>query len=582
MRSVVSKFVSQAMAFPALLFLPAALSAQATPSARGPANSMPSRWEIFLGYSYLTPSGTVHTLNPSSQPVTASYDAVNVGGVGSYAYFLTHNIGIQGEVGVHEWGTQAGGSPIGTYGNDDAFTTVAGGLVVRFPKAHFTPFLHVLAGGALAGGPYFEPDKWGPDITAGGGLDLDSSLLKHHLAFRLIQADYEYMHENWGEGVFAGETGINAARLSAGFVFHGGTFAPPTPVTLACSANPETIYPGDPVTVTATAGVLNPKDNLIYSWSGTGVTGNRDTATVATDSLAPGEYLVQGTVKEGKPGKEGAKPWQNAACTAGITVKAFEPPTISCMVSPSSIKPGDTASVNCTGVSPQNRPLTYNYTATAGTVTGAGATAEYSSAGAPTGTVGVTASVSDDKGHTATTQASLTITAPYVPPPPKTETLCTLSFALDKKRPMRVDNVAKACLDQVALDLKQQADAKAVLVGEQTPDEAAEEAKEQAYAAKHKHATVKMFAAQRAVNAKDYLVTEQGIDASRIAAATGTTPGQTVENYLVPVGATFTNDVIGTIPVDESAVTPQTRKPLPEKPAKVAKQPEPQKPSKFK
>ena len=48
---------------------------------------------------------------------------------------------------------------------------------------------------------------------------------------------------------------------------------------------------------------------------------------------------------------------------------------------------------------------------------------------------------------------------------------------------MRVDNEAKACLDQVALDLKQQADAKAVVVGEQTPDEAAKTAKQQKCAA---------------------------------------------------------------------------------------------------
>ena len=35
----------------------------------------------------------------------------------------------------------------------------------------------------------------------------------------------------------------------------------------------------------------------------------------------------------------------------------------------------------------------------------------------------------------------------------------------DKKRPTRVDNEAKACLDEVALDLQRQADAKAVVVG---------------------------------------------------------------------------------------------------------------------
>ena len=77
--------------------------------------------------------------------------------------------------------------------------------------------------------------------------------------------------------------------------------------------------------------------------------------------------------------------------------------------------------------------------------------------------------------------------------------------------------------------------------------------------------TVDQFAAQRAVNAKDYLVTEQGIDPSRISVATGTTNGQTVENYLVPSGATFTNDVQGTTPVDETAMKPQERKPLPQR-----------------
>ena len=64
------------------------------------------------------------------------------------------------------------------------------------------------------------------------------------------------------------------------------------------------------------------------------------------------------------------------------------------------------------------------------------------------------------------------------------------------------------------------------------------------------------------MNAKDYLVTEKGIDASRVSVATGTTDGQTVEDYLVPAGATFTSDVQGTTPVDESTVKPEVRKPL--------------------
>ena len=74
----------------------------------------------------------------------------------------------------------------------------------------------------------------------------------------------------------------------------------------------------------------------------------------------------------------------------------------------------------------------------------------------------------------------MTITAPYVPPAPQDAGALLDQLPDDKKRPMRVDNEAKACLDQVALDLKQQADAKAVVVGEQTADEKAKMAKEQA------------------------------------------------------------------------------------------------------
>jgi outer membrane protein OmpA-like peptidoglycan-associated protein len=360
---------------------------------------------------------------------------------------------------------------------------------------------------------------------------------------------------------------ICIALLAGSFVLVVAGCKKVPPLTLSAQASPPEVYPGAPVTVTATPGSVSTKKgtNVVYSWSGTGVSGNGATATVATDSLAPGSYSVKAEAKEGKKGKEGLKPGQTADASASFTVKEFEPPTISCSASPTTIKPGDTATITAVGVSPQNRPLTYSYTATAGTVTGSGTTAEYSSAGAPTGAVGVTCNVSDDKGHSASGSTNLTISAPYVPPPPKTQALCTISFSNDKRRPERVDNEAKACLDQVALDLKQQPDAKAVVVGEADSAEQAKQAKQEAYAAKHKRAKVDMVAAQRAVNTKDYLVTEQGIDASRISVATGTTDGQTVENYLVPSGANFGTDVTGTTPVDETAVKPQARKPLPER-----------------
>ncbi|HTX75439.1 MAG TPA: hypothetical protein VMD29_04460, partial [Terracidiphilus sp.] len=76
---------------------------------------------------------------------------------------------------------------------------------------------------------------------------------------------------------------------------------------------------------------------------------------------------------------------------------------------------------------------------------------------------------------------------------------------------------------------------------------------------------VEQFAAQRAVNTKQYLVTDKGIDPSRITVATGTGDTQQVENYLVPAGANFSADVQGTAPVDENTVKPQERKPLAER-----------------
>ena len=563
--------MSWILALAAVAVLPVAIQAQ---SSKGPASVSPSRWDIFAGYSYLAPKGTVNTTAPAGflnnsttpVPVSASYDAVNVGGLFSGAYYFNRHLGVQAEFGEHEWGTQCCGSNIGTHGNDDGFLTLGAGPIMRFPTGNFTPFVHALMDAARINGPYFQPDKWGPGITAGGGLDYETPWFNHHLAIRILQADYEYMHANWGNVPLGGTANINAARLSTGLVLHAGSIAPPTPVTLAIAASPESVYPGDPILLTATPGNLNPKDHVLYSWSGQGVAGSDSTTSrMNTADLAPGKYTVTAAVKEGKKGKEGLKPWETASSSTQVTIKEFEPPTIGCSVDPTTIAPGATATVTATAVSPQNRPLTYSYLATAGTVAGSGNTAEYSSAGAPTGAVGITCTVSDDKGHTAKADTSLTIVAPVLPPPPKTQALCTLSFATDKRRPTRVDNEAKACLDQVALDLKQQPNAKAVLVGEQDSKEAAIEAKQQKYAMHHKRAKVDQFAAQRAVNAKDYLVKEQGIDASRISAATGTASSQTVENYLVPSGANFASDVTGTTPVNESAVAPQARKPLAER-----------------
>jgi outer membrane protein OmpA-like peptidoglycan-associated protein len=197
--------------------------------------------------------------------------------------------------------------------------------------------------------------------------------------------------------------------------------APPPTVTIACAAQPNSVFPGEPITVTANVGSTLPKDHVIYTWTGQGVTGTDTTAKVDTSNLAPGSYTVNCGVKEGKPGKEGLKPWESASSTATFTVKEYEPPTLSCSANPTDLKPGDSSTVTSQGVSPQNRPLTYSYQASGGTISGSGTTATYSSTGASTGPVQITCNVSDDKGHTATANTSVTIAPPPPPPGPSPE-----------------------------------------------------------------------------------------------------------------------------------------------------------------
>src|SRR5487761_1160497 len=521
---------------------PSGASSSTTPSTTTPSTTAPSaatkpmtgvnpsKVDIFAGFSYLAPHGTINGVK---------YNAVNLGAIGSGAYYFSKFMGAEVSLAAHP------------DGNGDGFTTINGGPIVRFPLADMTPLAHFLIGTTRIGGPNFDgvypngnpghfvnPYRWGTSLTVGGGLDYPLPFLGHRLGLRLFQADYQYMHASFGpahDNIEGGRANINAAQLSTGLVYHMGSIIPPPPVAFTASASPSEVYPGEPVTVTGNAQNLNPKKTPTYNWTSTGgkISGTSSTANVDTTDLAPGTYTVTGHVTEGN------KAGQSADASTTFTVKQFEPPTVSCTANPTTVAPGDSATITAQGVSPQNRPLTYSYSASSGQVSGSGNTATLNTTGAAPGDITVTCNVSDDKGQTASSTTSVTINAPPPPPPaPKVETLCSIDFGRDKRRPTRVDNEAKACLDDVALNLQRSADAKAVLVGNSTSTE--------------RHASKN--AAERAVNTKAYLVSEKGIDPSRIDVRTGTGGTDSVQNYLVPSGANFDNDVQGTTAIDTSAV----------------------------
>lgn len=523
-------------------------AAKKSGSSAKPDAPSPSRMDLFLGYSYLAPHGTVNTPMPGGGTFPASYSAINEGAIGSFAYYFDRYLGAQAEFADHPSGANDGASDFGF------------GLIGRYPTAGLTPFAHALIGAVRLGGPNEHPFvahgyKWGPALTAGGGLDYELPFANHRFALRLFQVDYQYFHADFGpQPSTGGRANVSAVRLSGGLVVHFGSIVPPPPVGYSCTATPDSVYPGQPVKIGCTATHLNPKRKTAYSWSGSPglrVSGTDPATTIDTTNLEPGGYAVTGHVSEGN------KAGQSADGTAKFRVKPFEPPTVSCAANPTSVKPGETSTITASGVSAQNLPLTYSYSASEGSVSGTGNSATLSTTGAPSGRITVTCNVQDDKGHTASSTTTVEVQAPPPPPAPKTQELCSISFNHDKYRPTRVDNQAKACLDDVALNAQQKPDATIVLVGNSAPTRTPHTKWEREH-----WPTAEKQAAQRAVNTKAYLVTDKGIDASRIEVRTGTSGQNEVNDYLVPAGANFEADVPGTTAVNESAYKAQQRKPI--------------------
>jgi len=506
-------------------------SSPTAPTSGRPYVSYP-KVEVFLGYSYLR---GVPTLSPGNRMVFLN------GGSASVAFNLNRYLGLVGDFGGFDASelelTGAGANSVAD-ASGNAFTYMAGPRL-SFRKYRVTPFAQVLAGGIHASavtlsncaGPLCAslPMENSFAMTAGGGIDLR---VHRHINLRLVQA--EYMMTNFANLSTGVRDTQNDIRLSSGVVFGFGGTPPRPPVSYSCSVAPLAGYPGDPITVSGAALNLDPKKTPVYTWASTGgtISGTSSTANIATATAAPGTYTVSGHVSEGP------RPGQSADCTAQFTINAFQAPTISCSANPSSVNPGDSAAITATGISPQNRPLTYSYSASAGSVSGSTSSVTLTTAGASAGPISVTCNVVDDKGNTASSTTGVTVIAPAPPPTPAApmvSTLCSVSFERDKTRPTRVDNEAKACLDDIALELQRSSDAKLALVGNADSAESG-----------------KKYAAERAVNTKNYLITDKGIDSSRIMVYTGVGNARTVTTNLIPAGATL-NDADDT-PVDEKAV----------------------------
>lgn len=196
--------------------------------------------------------------------------------------------------------------------------------------------------------------------------------------------------------------------------------------------------------------------------------------------------------------------------------EVMNPPQISCSASPATVRAGESSTIRCQATSPDERPVTITFSADRGNLVPREDSAVLETANVAPGTALVTSTAMDDRSQSATAVTQVNIEAP--PPPAAASNLGNLAF---KPNSAYVDNRAKAMLDDVALRLQREAGSQVVLVGHVDKGEAAR------------------LANTRAANAKNYLVKDKGIDASRIQIRDGAAGGRIVNVWFVPAGATM-------------------------------------------
>jgi len=211
--------------------------------------------------------------------------------------------------------------------------------------------------------------------------------------------------------------------------------------------------------------------------------------------------------------------YSNAPLPDANNAAATMPPKITCSASPTSLRAGESSSISCDAVSPDNRPVNITYVANGGKLSSNRNQATLDTADTGPGPISVRATAFDDRQLSASTVVTVNVEAPATAPAtPTAQKLMELEF---KPNGTYVDNRSKAVLDDVALKLQQDPNLTAVLSGS-------------ADAGESPH-----MALQRAQNAMAYLTKSKGIDPQRIQVKAGSEPGRKVDIWTMPAGATM-------------------------------------------
>lgn len=270
-----------------------------------------------------------------------------------------------------------------------------------------------------------------------------------------------------GENVAACSVDLNVAKRK---------IAP----TIECTPGSVSVTEGKSVTLNAKAADAN-GDALTYTWAvdGSSVTNNRPDFEFGTAGRSVGAHKVRVTVTDVDS--------MSASCEFAVTVerRPNTPPTVSLALDKAEVFAGESVTAKATAKDAENDPITYSWKVDGKDRSENADQITINTGGMAGGSHSVVVNVADDRGGAASDTKSFKVTEKIIIP-------------VDN----RVDNKAKAMLDEIALKMQQNPQLRARLTGH-TDDTGSEQANEKA-------------GMKRAEQVQDYLVKQHSIDTSRI------------------------------------------------------------------
>jgi outer membrane protein OmpA-like peptidoglycan-associated protein len=237
------------------------------------------------------------------------------------------------------------------------------------------------------------------------------------------------------------------------------------------------------------------KDPLTYAWS---VNGERLAAagpqiSFGSEGRKPGTYTVTCSVSDGEATGSG-----NSTGTVRERVIPNKPPTIDCLTTTMDVASGNTIELRARAEDPDGDKLNYSWSTTSGSVNGNGETATFDASGVKAGSYTVTETVDDGRGGKASCSMTVNVSERLS----VTKDKCGYFTPLGS----RVDNCAKAILDDLAVRMKNDPKLRANIIG-YTDDSRLEKRR-------------KGLGEKRAKAVADYLE-KQGVEASRMTTTDG-------------------------------------------------------------